>query len=210
MDAPDFMRGDRRSPPYRLMHPVMMLVVLFAQFPCPAFSAERTTTPLPIAVFADGEASTHVPLPAFTDGASLKTTLRFDATSSNFVQVAIGRDVDHDGFLSLLETALFVGWNSGEWFVRRRGESGWDRLAQPDTAGFRAFSVIRRTRGTAPDQTLSILLDDEPLALSGFEDWLPLAALDDPALVRITIRGAGCSGMAFIGSEADAKILVLR
>ena len=45
-------------------------------------------------------------------------SLELEATPSNNVEVAIGHDADCDGHLSLDETALAVGYDCGEWFVR--------------------------------------------------------------------------------------------
>ena len=44
-------------------------------------------------------------------------TLELDATPSNNVEIAFGRDADADGELSRQEETLLVGWDCGEWKV---------------------------------------------------------------------------------------------
>ena len=47
-----------------------------------------------------------------------KFLLEFQSAVSNSLEVAIGRDADEDGELSLDETALAVGYDCGRWLVR--------------------------------------------------------------------------------------------
>ena len=74
---------------------------------------------LPGAEFADTEVSTNV---ALSVGAARNRRLVFSvelqASPSNNVEVAVGCDADADGRLSLAESALVVGYDCGEWFVR--------------------------------------------------------------------------------------------
>ena len=74
---------------------------------------------LPQSEFADMEVSTNF---AFSVGGGsnrrLAFSLELQASPSNNVEVAIGCDADNDGRLSLDETALAVGYDCGEWFVR--------------------------------------------------------------------------------------------
>ena len=44
-------------------------------------------------------------------------TLELDASSSNNVEVAFGRDADGDGALSRFEAAMCVGWDCGVWEI---------------------------------------------------------------------------------------------
>ena len=74
---------------------------------------------LPLSDFADTEVSTNI---AISLSAGVPRRLRFslelEASPSNNVEVAVGCDVDGDGCLSLDESALTVGYDCGEWFVR--------------------------------------------------------------------------------------------
>ena len=74
---------------------------------------------LPSSDFPDTEASTNFPFAvAAVPSHRLVFSLEFQSSASNNVEVAIGRDADCDGHLSLDETALAVGFDCGDWFVR--------------------------------------------------------------------------------------------
>ena len=82
-----------------------------------AFAVEVAALPPP--KFADTEASTNFPFAvAAVPSHRLVFSLEFQSSASNNVEVAIGRDADGDGYLSLDETALAVGFDCGDWFVR--------------------------------------------------------------------------------------------
>ena len=73
--------------------------------------------------FADLEASadTAISESAFRNLRRFRLGLAFQATPSNNVQVAFGRDTEPlDGHLAAEETAFIIGWDSGEWKANRR------------------------------------------------------------------------------------------
>ena len=73
---------------------------------------------MPDAEWDDTEVVTNAALPAVrADSRVFAFTLELDATASNNVEVAFGRDADHDGVLSRAEADLLVGWDCGEWKV---------------------------------------------------------------------------------------------
>ena len=67
-----------------------------------------------------------------------------EVSPSNNVEVAVGCDVDGDGCLSLDESALTVGYDCGEWFVRSMAK---DSIASSTVADFGTF---RRTYDVRP------------------------------------------------------------
>ena len=74
---------------------------------------------LPGAEFADTEVSTNVALSVGTArNRRLVFSVELQASPSNNVEVAVGCDADGDRHLSLAESALVVGYDCGEWFVR--------------------------------------------------------------------------------------------
>ena len=99
---------------------------------------------LPDAEFADTEASTNV---ALSVGAALNRRLVFSvelqASPSNNVEVAIGCDADGDGHLSLDESGLTVGYDSGEWVVHSAEKDAVTSEAVSDVGTFRHEYVIR-------------------------------------------------------------------
>ena len=82
-----------------------------------SFGLEISSLPPPD--FPDMEASTNFPFAvAAVPSHRLVFSLEFQSSASNNVEVAIGRDADCDGRLSLDETAIAVGYDCGDWFVR--------------------------------------------------------------------------------------------
>ena len=52
-----------------------------------------------------------------SDSRMVSDTLELDATPSNNVEVAFGRDADGDGALSRFEATMRVGWDCGVWKI---------------------------------------------------------------------------------------------
>lgn len=80
----------------------------------------------PPADYADTESSTNIPLQAWRDYTPpARLTLRLNATATNAVQVAFGRDLDGDADLQPEETEFVLGCDCGTWFTRneRTGET---------------------------------------------------------------------------------------
>ena len=94
--------------------------------------------------FADTEVSTNF---AFAVGERSNRRLVFSlelaASPSNNVEVAIGRDADEDGRLSLDEAALTVGYDCGEWFVRSAAKDDVTYSDVEDTGTFRRTYEVR-------------------------------------------------------------------
>ena len=173
---------------------------------------------LPPPVFADREASgdTVITENAFRDLRRFRLELAFDATSSNNVQVAFGRDGEpFDGHLAAEETAFIIGWDSGEWFLRPVGFKTRHAFipANAQTPRRRTLNAVIRvnTQGTPTSVTFS---DDaetfifEGLALDPLPPWLFPKAWN---LMRITVRGAD---VAAENVEArflpDGAMIILR
>ena len=108
-----------------------------------AFSAELPA--LPESSFADTEVSTNI---AFSAGAGMqRIRLSVDmlASPSNNVEVAVGRDADNDGRLSLDEAEITVGYDCGEWFVRSAAKDSHRAVDVADTGRFcRAYEIRAR------------------------------------------------------------------
>ena len=116
--------------------PVALLVA------CCAFGVE--VLPLPPSEFADTEVSTNF---AFAVGERgnrrLVFSLELQASPSNNVEVAIGRDADEDGLLSLDEVSLTVGYDCGEWFVRSAVNDSVAYSDVEDSGTFRRTYEVR-------------------------------------------------------------------
>ena len=170
----------------------ILLVLLGAGLAASARARPPVSVRLAAAAHADTEASTNVPLAAWE--ARLRRfawRLSFDATPSNNVQAAFGRDADGDGVLSPDEEGLVVGWDCGEWFAVLGADGA--RLARADAspAGARTLDCAVGFRADGRAASLALAADGGPL--------FPPPAAPPPAafhgagwnLVRLTARGAG-------------------
>ena len=98
----------------------VIFVILAVQH---AFGAEVAA--LPPSVFPDTEVSTNFTFSVGEGGGRrLVFSLELQASPTNNVEVAIGHDANCDGHLSIDETALAVGYDCGEWFVRSAANDG--------------------------------------------------------------------------------------
>lgn len=65
------------------------------------------------------EISSYLPLEVDTNRLATATfELSFDATPTNNVEIAVGRDANGDGKLALLEAHITFGYDCGSWFVK--------------------------------------------------------------------------------------------
>ena len=164
---------------------------------------------LPPPAFADREASADAAIPgrAARDLRRFRLELSFDATPSNNVQVAFGRDAEPlDGALAAEETAFIIGWESGEWFLRPAGlkERFVHAPADGQTPRQRTLRAAIRvnTQGTPTavefsDDTGAFVF--ERLPLEPLPSWL---TPENWNLLRVTVRGAAIA-------EEDVKVRFL-
>ena len=119
-------------------------VCLFAAL-VSACSLAVELTALPESSFADTEVSTNI---AFSAGAGMqriRLSVDMQASPSNNVEVAVGRDADNDGRLSLDEAAITVGYDCGEWFIRSAAKDSHRVVDVADTGRFcRAYEIRAR------------------------------------------------------------------
>ena len=171
--------------------------------PLSALSAAAVTLDvarLPAPSFADREASGDAVLPDATNRMDNLRTFRlemtFEATPSNNVQVAFGRDNrPADGALAAEETDFIIGWDCGEWFIRPQGLR--ERHALPAAATNGTHTLTAAIRVTSQGACLPPVFKDGSaafafpgLALSPFPGWLK------PDLwthLRVTMRGGSAA-----------------
>jgi len=117
-----------------------------------SFCVEISSLPPP--EYADTEVSTNFAFAVGSGGGRrLVFSLELEATPTNNVEVAIGHDADDDGYLALDETALVVGYDCGEWFVRSAAN---DSVTHSDAvvSGFFRRTYEVRSRHVDPSWNL--------------------------------------------------------
>ena len=135
------------------MKKISMAMALLVNVPiASAFAVDVGT--LPMADFADTEVSTNVVIDVSAEAPRrLRFSLELEASPSNNVEVAVGCDVDGDGCLSLDESALTVGYDCGEWFVRSMAKDSVVSSVVADSGTFcRTYEI--RSRNVDPNWNL--------------------------------------------------------
>jgi hypothetical protein len=178
-------------------------------------AATRTFQPLPEPAFADTEACTNAALSAWSrPPQDFNVTLSLDATPSNNVQVAFGRDDSGDGTLSDEETSLTLGWDCGAWTLA--SDAAPDRFsAAPAGSGpRRTLAFELRLDGAGKPRRLSLKEDGTPLDFPGLDlsatlpGWLYAS---DWTHLKVTARGADAeNGTIAVEFSADAILLLIR
>lgn len=149
---------------------------------------------------ADTEASTNCPIGiARSNVRHLTFALELAGTPSNNVQVAFGRDANENGVLDLDEVGMDVGWDCGEWVMRRRTTGA-------DTNAWRAVSVTtNRVKKLDFDLQIAhakarrIVSSENGQSLRwDFPKRLPPGLYDNLwDMVRLTVRGKDAAEESF-------------
>ena len=121
---------------------VLLLLTVAGAFAC--LARTWSVAELPPGGFADTEAATNVVVAIPADKNRLTLSLTVDCTPSNSVEVAIGRDADGDGDLAPDEADYVLGYDCGEWFVRR--EEGTGNREEAKGGGLNAGRMTRDFR----------------------------------------------------------------
>ena len=165
--------------------------------PLAAAAATLDVPRLPSPVFADREVSGDATLPTGIqdDLRRFRLELSFDATPTNNVQVAFGRDAEPlDGALAAEETAFIIGWDSGEWFLRPAGlkERFVHAPADGQTPRQRTLRAAIRVNTQGTPTAVEFIDDAGAFAFDGLPPAPPPLWLtpDNWNLLRVTVRGA--------------------
>lgn len=157
-------------------------------------AAYAVTAPMPSSSpYADTEAVTNVAFSAGAAGDNVFTlALELDATPSNNVEVAFGRDANGNGALDDSEAAFAVGWDCGEWFFRDITVDVADSCA--GSCGRKKLEWDIRLDPSLFPKTLRAHVD------GGVLPFPMTATLYDPSwdMARVTARG-------FVNAEAVLK-----
>ena len=97
--------------------------ILMALMLAPLAALGTTVSELPPSGFADTEVSTNIAFVVDRSEISrIEFTVALAATPTNNVEVAIGKDGNGDGNLSVEESAYVFGYDCCSWFCRARDE----------------------------------------------------------------------------------------
>jgi hypothetical protein len=177
--------------------------------PLAAAAATLDVPRLPSPVFADREVSGDATLPTGIqdDLRRFRLELSFDATPTNNVQVAFGRDAEPlDGALAAEETAFIIGWDSGEWFLRPAGlkERFVHAPADGQTPRQRTLRAAIRVNTQGTPTAVEFIDDAGAFAFDGLPPAPPPLWLtpDNWNLLRVTVRGVAVA-------EEDVRVRFL-
>ena len=96
----------------------ILVATAIAFLPLAAFAKAIVVPSLPVSLYADTEVSTNIAFNTIrSDVKTFELNFLLECSSSNCIQVALGRDIDSDGILSFAETDVVYGWRNGRYFV---------------------------------------------------------------------------------------------
>ncbi len=174
----------------------------------PLFLATSFSVPMmPEAEWDDTEVVTNSVLPAArADSRVFAFSLELDATASNNVEVAFGRDADNDGGLSRAETDLLVGWDCGEWKIvdcatgDETIEQGTDgRVSLDWRMEFNAADVPRSLSVTINDSAAFAALAANPPRFLYSSEW---------DTVRVVCRGMDSPNPVISGAIENTPLAI--
>ena len=162
---------------------------------------------MPEAEWDDTEVVTNAVLPtARADSRVFAFSLELDAMASNNVEVAFGRDADHDGELSRGEADLLVGWDCGEWKVVDCATG--DEVVEQGTEGH--VSLDWRLEFNAADvpRSLSVTINDSAAfaALAANPPRFLYSSVWDT--VRVVCRGMDYPSPSVSGSIENIPLAI--
>ncbi len=183
---------------------IFAAVLLAVCFPACALPPVRPA--LPSVAHADTEVVTNVPFAAWQEHVGKFTfTLACNATASNNVQVAFGKDADGDGTLSLAESELIAGWDCGSWFV----QDGFDGERVAHVGGGQTLSwTVTLSERTATPSRIETTVDGSQAFANADAGIFYDRSWD---MLRLTGRGlANSSESVTVQIHPDALSIILR
>ena len=128
-------------------------------------AASLTVKRLPTTEHADREGTTNTFFSTSVEPnfRRFRLELSFEATPSNNVEIAFGRnDIIADGSLDAEETDLIIGWDSGEWFLRPRGlKTRYTHVPTEVGAGARQRTLKLKIRSNTAGIATDVVFEDD-------------------------------------------------
>lgn len=166
---------------------------------------------LPSPACPDTEVSTNFPFAFGTPHAGhLRFQLVFEATPSNNVQLAFGRDADENGALDTAETSFHFAWDCGTWRMGGEGDGVLELAPPATTDATKSVVCDLRLRQGRPR---TLLLEENgvpivPAFTNAPPDWLFDDAWD---AARLTVRGVDAPEESLrLSLEINGHAIILR
>lgn len=186
-----------------------LLSSLVALFVLSVEAVQIPLSPPAPSVFADTEATDATEL-AVEKNSILTVAVSFEASSTNSVILAFGRDSNLDGVLGWNEAALKIGWDAGEWIISSpiKGETLTAEPCSPLADKTMTLAIHIREDGSA--SSLEVRENGEPLFSNAL--WLlpRIVRIDLWNCVRRTMRGLPVEMLASVGVHRDGTMLIMR
>ena len=186
----------------------LLLLSLFAVNT--SFAERIAPRALPSSAFADTEASTNISMAALEASRSFSVALSLEATASNCVEVAVGKDIAlADGLISSAEASLLFGWDCGRWFLDAPGLTNRVEMF-PATANARKTMTLRL--GVRPNDTIrEIRLLDGGVSILPNPLGMVLPSATSWNMLRVTTRGCAPPQESLeVRNSQDGTQLIMR
>jgi hypothetical protein len=124
-----------------------LAIILFLA--CSAFAITKVRVPtLPQSEWADTEVMTNVTI-NLSNSRTFSWRLEMDASPTNNVLIALGKDTNSDGELTPSEWTITLGWDCGAWFIRYE-PTGWTRKIAADSGHHTLDCALRVNKNDQP------------------------------------------------------------
>ena len=133
-------------------------------------------------------------------------TLELDASSSNNVEVAFGRDADGDGALSRFEAAMRVGWDCGVWEIVDCATG--DVFSEPGSPGPVSLSWMLNFSPAGVPKSLATSVSGTGVFAALAEHPPQFLFSKDWNMVRVTCRGIESPHPSLSGSFANHPFII--
>ena len=170
-----------------------LVAAVIAFFPLAAFAKAIVVPSLPVSQYADTEVTTNIAFNAIrSDVKTFELNFLLECSSSNCIQVALGRDADSDGILSFAETDVVYGWRNGRYFVEDvKGSCRYEENVSPSQENAHNFAIRIRTTKEYQPKMFSAMADSTSLFMSLTETVPAWLYRPEWNVMRVTRRGAG-------------------
>ena len=153
-----------------------------------AYSDDIVAPAMPPPGCDDTEVVTNVALPAVrADSRLFALRLELDATPSNNVEVAFGRNADGDGALSRFEATMRVGWDCGVWELVNCATG--DVFSEPGSPGPVSLSWMLNFSPAGVPKSLATSVSGTGVFAAFAEHPPQFLFSKDWNMVRVTCRG---------------------